>query len=66
MSCPHCGSPFPLSHFGDCRVSENAQPCRHPSEFVRQRLDSTYWCQRCRRDLGYDYKPNTNLSQEKP
>jgi hypothetical protein len=21
--CPHCGSPFSGSHFGDCPVSEN-------------------------------------------
>lgn len=55
MSCPHCGSPFPLSHFGDCRVSEQ-RPCTHPSEFVRQRLDSTYFCQRCYSDLGRDFK----------
>lgn len=21
MSCPECGSPFPLSHYGDCRAA---------------------------------------------
>ncbi len=32
-----------------------SQPCTHPSQFVRQRLDGTYWCHRCRKDLGYDF-----------
>lgn len=39
--CPHCGSPFSGSHFGDCRVSENRPLVpRGPLVTDLQRLDS--------------------------
>lgn len=42
-------------------IQSSGSGCNHPSEFVRQRLDSTYWCQKCRTDLGLDYKaPRAN------
>lgn len=31
MSCPECGSPFPLSHYGDCRIA-TYRPAPSPSQ----------------------------------
>lgn len=32
MSCRECGSPFPLSHYGDCRVATGLKPAVQPQD----------------------------------
>lgn len=39
MSCPYCESPFPGSHFGDCRVSENKP---RPAPRIAQCVDCAW------------------------